>query len=73
MTLERPLAWLAGLAVVAVVVLLGPAPPRPPDLTVVAALGVVVTLPLALVFLAWLYTFRSRSAGRVGARLRSFR
>lgn len=73
MTLERVLAWLAGIAVVGAVVLVGAAPPRPPDPTVLATLAVVVTLPLALVFLAWLYSLRGRAGGRVGARFRSLR
>lgn len=73
MTLERVLVWAAALAVVAVIVLLGVTPPRPPERTVAAALAVVVTLPLAVVFLGWLYSLRSSAAGRVGARVRSLR
>lgn len=73
MTLERVVAWLAGIAVVAAVVLLGTAPPRPPAPVVLWALAVVVTLPLAFVLLGWLYSLRGRSAGRVGARFRSLR
>lgn len=73
MTLERVLAWAAAILVVAATVLIGMAPPRPSEPTVLAALAVVVALPLAVVLLGWLYSLRSRAAGRVGARFRSLR
>lgn len=73
MTLERILVWAAALAVVAAIGLIGAAPPRPPEPTVVVTLAVVVTLPLAVVLLGWLYSLRSRSVGRAGARVRSLR
>lgn len=73
MTLERLLAWSAGLLAVAATAAVVAAPPRPPARFVVAALGVAAALPLAFVFLRWLYSLRSRSAGRVGSRLRKLR
>lgn len=73
MTLERLFAWTAALAVIAAIVLVGPVPPAPPEPTIVVSLGVVAALPLAVVLLSWLYSLRGRTAGRVGARIRSLR
>lgn len=73
MTLERVSVWAAALAVTAGTVALGLSPPAPPEPTVVATLAAVVVLPLAFVLLSWLYSLRSRAAGRVGARVRSLR
>lgn len=64
MTAERLFAWSA--AVVTVILLwVGVARPvpTPVDRFVVIGLAAVVVLPLALVYLGWLSSFRSRLRG----------
>ncbi|WP_254839685.1 hypothetical protein [Natronomonas marina] len=64
MTAERLFAWAAALVCAAVFwVGYTRGAPTPPEREVAVALGVVVALPLAVVFLGWLSSLRSGTRG----------
>lgn len=55
MTVERITVWAIAVAAVFVSIFGYLAPPTPTAMLVVAALGVVVVLPIAFVFVGWLF------------------